>query len=329
MRGLARGHFRRFFGKLALQSRERSGEVVEIAGKGGREGLALGRGGETRLPGLARRGAAAAGPAPFGEHRLRNLERRIRPAEALARRRHLVLAERGAMGGRGALLAGRAIADGGAAGDQHRPLGVAGAGERGAYRVGVVAIAPVHLPAEGAEARRLVVGNREIGGPVDRDAVVVEQHHQPRQAQVTGERSRLVADALHQAAVADDHIGAVRDQRIAEARRQHALGERHADAVGEPLGEGPGGGLDAAGKAVFGMPGGAAAELAEGAQLVDGHVRMAGEMEHRIKQHRAVAGGQHQPVAVGPVGGGGIEAEESMDQHGGDIGHAHGHAGMA
>ena len=81
--------------------------------------------------------------------------------------------------------------------------------------------------------------------------------------------------------------------------------------------------------AVLGVAGGAAAELAEALQLVERHVGVAGQMQQRIEQHRAVAGRQHEAVAVGPVGLGGIEFQELAEQHGRDVGHAHRHAGMA
>src|ERR1700682_6189034 len=41
-----------------------------------------------------------------------------------------------------------------------------------------------------------------------------------------------------------------------------------------------------------------------------------------------MAGRQHEPVAVGPDGIGGIKFEIPREQHGGDIGHAHWHARM-
>ena len=42
-----------------------------------------------------------------------------------------------------------------------------------------------------------------------------------------------------------------------------------------------------------------------------------------------MAGGEHEAVAVGPVRIGGVEFQESREQHGGDVGHAHRQAGMA
>jgi hypothetical protein len=41
-----------------------------------------------------------------------------------------------------------------------------------------------------------------------------------------------------------------------------------------------------------------------------------------------MAGRQDKAVAVGPAGLGGVEFQEAGEQHGGDIGHAQGQAGM-
>ena len=146
---------------------------------------------------------------------------------------------------------------------------------------------------------------------------------------MAGEIAGLVADAFHQVAVARDHVGAMIDQLRAEAGAQMTLRQRHADRVGEALAERPGGGLDAGRMAVLGMAGGARAELAEALELLDLHLRIAGQMEQRVEQHRAMAGGQHEAVAIGPVGRARIELEELAEQHGRDVGHAHRQAGMA
>ena len=55
----------------------------------------------------------------------------------------------------------------------------------------------------------------------------------------------------------------------------------------------------------------------------------AGEVKQGIEQHRAVPGREHEAVAVGPFGMGGVELQEAREQHRGHVGHAHGHAGMA
>ena len=145
--------------------------------------------------------------------------------------------------------------------------------------------------------------------------------------QMAGERGRLVADALHQAAVAGDDVGVVVDQLGAEAGGQMALGQRHADRVGR--GPGRAGRWWSRCRSAWpcsGWPGGAGAELAEALQLLQRHVREAGQVEQRVEQHRAVAGRQDEAVAVGPVGMLRVELEEPGPQHGGDVGHAHGHA---
>jgi hypothetical protein len=51
-------------------------------------------------------------------------------------------------------------------------------------------------------------------------------------------------------------------------------------------------------------------------------------VQQRVNEHRAVAGRQHETVAVGPGGLGRIELQELGEQHGGDVGRAHGQAGM-
>ena len=118
---------------------------------------------------------------------------------------------------------------------------------------------------------------------------------------MAGKRQRFLADAFHQAAVADQHIGVVIDQLVAEMGVHDALGEREADRIAKALAKRTGGGLDARGMAIFGMPGGFRAYLTETLQLVEGHVLVAGEIEQRIEQHRAMAGRQDEAIAVRPV----------------------------
>jgi hypothetical protein len=144
---------------------------------------------------------------------------------------------------------------------------------------------------------------------------------------MTSKRGGLVADPLHQAAVAAEDIGVVVDDLVAEFGRQVALGRRHTDGVGQPLAERPGCHLDAAGVAAFRMPSGTAAELAETLQLIERHVGVARQVQQRVKQHAAVPVGHHETVAIGPVRCLRIEAQELGEEHRGDVGHAHRHAG--
>ena len=74
-----------------------------------------------------------------------------------------------------------------------------------------------HAPAVGLEALTGVVVVGQLGRPVDRDVVVVVEGEQPSQAEVPGQRRRLVRDPLHEAAVAGDHVGAVVADLAAEA----------------------------------------------------------------------------------------------------------------
>ena len=146
---------------------------------------------------------------------------------------------------------------------------------------------------------------------------------------MTGQRDRFLGNAFHQAAVAGQHIGVMVDKVIAEGRVHDALAERHADAVGEALAERAGGRLDAGGVAIFGMAGGARTELAEMLDLVERDVGIAGEIEQRIEQHRAMAGRQHEAVAIRPLRIRRVVFQEAREQHGGDVGRAHRQAGMA
>ena len=120
---------------------------------------------------------------------------------------------------------------------------------------------------------------------------------------MAGEPDRLMVDALHQAAVAGDDEGAVVDQLVAIDGVQVPLGDRHADRHRQALAERPGGRLDAGQLEILRMAGARAAELAEVADVLDRRARVAGQVEQRVDQHRAVAGRQHEAVAVGPVRG--------------------------
>ena len=137
-----------------------------------------------------------------------------------------------------------------------------------------------------------------------------------------------MADALHQAAVAHEHPGAVVDDRVPgaiELRRQQLLGERHADCVREPLPERPGGRLDPGGHANLRMARGLAVQLPEAPELLE-RQRVAGQVQQRVQQHRAMAVGEHEAVAVRPAGIGGIVLQIAAPQRLGDLRHAHRHA---
>ncbi len=146
---------------------------------------------------------------------------------------------------------------------------------------------------------------------------------------MAGQRNRFLADALHQAAVAGDDIGVVVDHVRAELAGQHALTQGETDRIGDALAQRAGGGLGDGDMAIFRMAGGARAELAEILDLLDVDILIAGQIGERVEQHRAMAGGQDEAVAVGPMRVLGVELQEAGEEHCGDVGHAHRHAGMS
>ncbi len=113
-----------------------------------------------------------------------------------------------------------------------------------------------------------------------------------------------------------------------ELGAEQLLGQRHADRIGQALAERAGGGFHARGDADLGMAGGLGVQLAEIADLVQGQV-VAGQVQQRVQQHRAVPVRQHETVAPGPVRVGRVVAQVPRPQGDGDLGHAHRHAGMA
>ena len=331
LRGLARGDLRLVGDGLRDQRVQRGVDFRQgVAENQLRQFRALRRGGEPLVPLRMDFGAAPRDVAPFGQDRLRHDEGRVGPAELFAGAGDFFRSQRLAMrlGGSGA---GRgAEADGGAAGDQPGLVALRPRlGDGGGDLVGIMAVDPRHVPAGRREAGDLVGRGRKIGRAVDGNMIVVPQHDQLAELEMAGHVDGFVRNAFHQAAVASDHIGIMIDQIVPKARVGQALGQRHAHGGGDALAERAGRRLDAQGMAIFRMAGGPGAELAEILQLLDRHVGIADEIMQRILQHRAMAGGQHEAVAVGPGRIGRIDIDKFREQHGGDIGHAHGHAGMA
>ena len=224
----------------------------------------------------------------------------------------------------------RAKANDGAAADQARSCGVgAGFGNRRRDGVHVMAVCSQNLPSIGLETGRRVLGHGKVGAAVNGDAVIVKQHDQPRQAHMTGHRGGFMADAFHQAAVTGDNIGEVVDKVAAELGGEVMLGHRHADGVGNALAKRPCRGLDPAGMAGFRMACGDRAKLPEIADLIHGHVFIAGQVQQGVDQHRAVASRQDKPVTIRPVRCRRIELQVVCEQRGCRVRHTHRHARMS
>ena len=231
------------------------------------------------------------------------------------------------------LLAGlvrRTEPDRGPAADQGRLVARLQRGlDRGLDLDGVMPVdAAHHVPAVGLEALRGVVGEPAVGVAVDADVVVVPERHQLVQAPGAGQRRGLVRDAFHQAAVAQEHPGMVVDDlelRAVEALRQQLLRQRHAHGIGQALAQRAGGGFDTGRVAELRVAGGLAVQLPEALELLDRQV-VAAQVQQRVDQHRAVAVGQHETVAVEPLRVVRAVAQEVVPEHLGDVGHAHRHA---
>ncbi len=232
-----------------------------------------------------------------------------------------------------AVLLGTGPADVGADADEGgRVLGGGRLLERRRDGGEVVAVVDVErAPPVRGETRLHVLGEGEVGGPFDGDAVVVVQHREAAEPEVAGERRRLVRDPFHHVAVARDHPGPVADDRhpvAVETRREVALGERHADGGGEALPERPGRGLDAGGESVLRVPRRLRAPLPEALQLLDRQA-VAEQVQQRVQHRRGVARGEHEAVAVRPRRVGRVVAEEAAPQHVRHRGRAQRHAGVS
>src|SRR3546814_1694764 len=97
------------------------------------------------------------------------------PGKLVPRGSHLVMAERGAMRRRRALLIGGAIADDRVAIDQRRARIGQRLVDRAANVGEVVTVAGDGVPARRAIAGQHILGRRQVGRAVDRDLVVVPQ----------------------------------------------------------------------------------------------------------------------------------------------------------
>ena len=253
------------------------------------------------------------------------------PAEVLLGRLEVLLAQRFAVDACLTGLGG-AVADGGVADDEVGLVRILGQTDGGVHFLEAVAVLDVDdVPAIGAEAGGHVLAEGDVGVALDGDLVVVIQGDELVELQGAGQRAGLVGDALHHAAVAEDAVGVVVDHVEAlavELGRQMLFGHGHAHGVGDALTQRAGGGLNAHGVLVLGVAGGLGAELTEGLEVVDGQA-VAEQVQKGVQQHRAVAGGKHEAVAVDELGIGGVVDHLTAPQGVGHGGRAHRHAGVA
>ena len=161
---------------------------------------------------------------------------------------------------------------------------------------------------------------------------------------MAGERGGFGGDALHHVAVAAHRVDIVPEDLEAlaiVAIGEPRLGNRHADAVADALAQRTGRRLDARNPMVLRMARRLAAELTEVADVVERHCGLAeplvigvhgaraGEMEQRPQQHRGVAVGEHEAIAVRPDRILRIESHDPIPQHVDQRRQRHRRAGMA
>ena len=251
-------------------------------------------------------------------HVLRNLKGRIVPANFLAHQRNFLRAQRLAVRLGRALTVGAAVADGRLADDERgAPRALPRRGNGFVHSGYVVPVhGTQHIPAIGLEARRRVIGKPGGDLPINADAVVVVERNQLVQPPRARQRARLVADAFHQAAVAQKHIGVVTHNFMpgaVELSRQQLFRQRHAHGVGQPLTERPGRRLHAGRHPHLGVPRRLAPHLAEAPDFLHRHV-VARQVQQRIQQHGGVPVGKHKAVAVQPARVGGVVAQMARPQ---------------
>ena len=185
-------------------------------------------------------------------------------------------------------------------------------------------------------AARFKTGGRVVAEPlvdvaVDGNAVVVIHHDELAEAESPGEGTGLLRQPFHEASVAEEHVCVVIDNGEAvavELGGEQFFSHSHAHGGGKALSERPGGGFHADGVLIFRMARRLGAVLTEGLQVVH-RQPIAEQVQKRIDQHGAVPAGEHEAVAIVPLGIG-VGVHHVLAPHGvGHGGGAHRHAGMA
>jgi hypothetical protein len=162
------------------------------------------------------------------------------------------------------------------------------------------------MPAIGLVPFSDVLAERDVGVVLDRDVILVVDHHQIAQLLMAGQRRRLRGEALLQVSVGGDHPDGVIEQALADGRLRveqatlAAAGHRHPDGAGQTLPERPSGDLHPRGVPVLRVPGGERTPRPQGLQILQLEPIPA-EVELDIQGQAGVAGGQHEPVPPWPV----------------------------
>ena len=135
----------------------------------------------------------------------------------------------------------------------------------------------------------------------------------------------LLADPFHQATVPGDDIGVMVLNFFAVGGTQYFFGDGEANRIGNPLSQWASRGFNARRVAIFWMPGGFCTPLAEVFDLIERHIRISGQVEQGVEQHRSMPRRKNEAIAIWPIGRGGVKFHVLFEQNGGHIGHAHRH----
>ena len=263
---------------------------------------------------------------------IRNVKRFIRQAQVGACGPDLLVAKRFPVGGRSIVLVRAPVCDMGMSDNDRGALRVAAGATNGTIDlVMVMTIDLDHTPVIALEPLLHVVAVREVRGTLDRDAVAVVKQDELGQPKMSGEREGFVADPFHQVAIPADRVRVMVQQfhvRGVESRGKHPLRECHAHGITASLAERAGRCFHAGRVTGFRVSGGLAVPLPEGLQLGQGKI-VAGKMKKAVQKHGPVTRGENETVPIRPLRAGGTMNKVFQEQYRRNVGHPHGHAGMA
>ena len=233
----------------------------------------------------------------------------------------------------GALHFRDALSDDGLGDDQLRAagLGLLGLVDRLGDGDDVVTVGErLDVPADGLEAGGDVFALRLVGRGIERDVVRIVNEDQVVELLVAGEGDGFQCDAFLHATVTGEGDDMVVEDRMlggVEAGLGHFAGEGETDGVGDTLDERASRALDAGRLMKLRVAGSLGVQLAEVLHLIDREV-VAAKVQPAVQEHRAVAGGEHEAVAVEPAGLGGIVREGVAVKGRADLGRAEREAQM-
>ena len=231
-------------------------------------------------------------------------ERVGRPFHELLGRDDLVRAEWRTVRSRRVALVGRRVANDGSYSNEARTfVGDRRSGRRENGGDVIAVVDAFGMPSVCSKSGEDVFTEAQVGPAVDGDSVVVPEHDELAELQVTSDRCSFGRHAFHDVAVRSDHPGTVienRMPRLVETGREVPLRHRHPHAIADALPERAGRRLDAWRDVGLRMPGCEAPPLPKLADVVEGNL-VATQVKQRVLQHRRMPAGQDEAVAVRPV----------------------------